>query len=102
MKHFGFAVVAFALVLRALPLSFAAELKKEQSAQAAPPLPAIKFLVLEPSSLTLRDARDERRIVVMGKTEDGKLVDLTSVATLKSEAPAVEIDGAYIRVKAKG
>jgi hypothetical protein len=102
MKHFGFAVVAFALVLGALPLSFAAEVKKEQSTQAAPPLPAIKSLVLEPSSLTLRDARDERRVLVMGKTEDGKLIDLTSVATLKSEAPAVEVDSSYIRGRAKG
>src|SRR5688500_1371621 len=101
MKRFGFAVIAFALVLRALPLSFAAEAKKEQSALPSPSLPAIKSLVVEPSALKLQDARDERRVLVMGKTEDGQLVDLTSVATLKSEAPAIEIDGAYIRGKAK-
>jgi len=44
-----------------------------------------------------------RRVLVLGKTENGKFVDLSSTATLKAESSAVEIDSAgYVRAKAKG
>jgi hypothetical protein len=69
---------------------------------AAPSLPPIRELELRPAQLTLRDARDERRVLVLGKTEGSNVVDLTAQAVFKSEALAVEIDGAYVRAKAKG
>src|SRR5213596_903068 len=70
---------------------------------AAPPLPAIQSLKLQPDSLTLKDGRDERRVLVWGKTDSGKLLDLTSLAVLKPGSTNVEIDSlGYIRPKAKG
>ena len=69
---------------------------------AAPPLPAIHSLELRPAELTLRNARDERRVLVLGRTDGSNVVDLTAQAVFKSESPNVEIDGAYIRGKQKG
>ena len=68
----------------------------------APPLPTIRALELRPAQLTLKDVRDERRVLVLGKTDGSNVVDLTAQALLKSESPAVEIDGAYVRAKQKG
>src|SRR5437762_2048762 len=62
------------------------------TALSSPPLPAIRALKLQPDSLTLKDGRDERRILVWGKTKDDKWIDLTSLAVLKSESTNVEID----------
>jgi hypothetical protein len=86
------------------PLGFAADAKKEGSTEpAAPPIPAIKSLHIEPASLTLKNGRDERRVLVLGKTESGAMIDLTSAAVLKSETDAVEVDpGKYIHAKTKG
>src|SRR5688572_21353574 len=84
-------------------LGFAADAKKEASTEGAPPLPAIKSLRIEPASLTLKNGRDERRVLVLGKTESGTLIDLSSAAVFKSETTAVEVDpGKYIHAKAKG
>lgn len=69
---------------------------------AAPPLPPIRSLELQPPRLTLRDVRDERRVLVLGKTDGNGVIDLTATAELKSESPLVEIDGGYIRGKEKG
>lgn len=100
-----------ALVLGLPAWGFAAEAKKEASTETAPPLPAIKSLVLEPSSIILKNGRDERRVLVMGKTDSGKLIDLTSVAKMEpvgpkgspESAPPVHIDAdQYIHAKAKG
>src|SRR5206468_5614237 len=46
--------------------------------------PAIKALRLEPSSVVLKDARDERRVLVLGKTDGDKWIDLTSEAKLRT------------------
>ena len=68
-----------------------------------PPLPPIKSLKLEPASLTLKNGRDERRVLVLGVTEENQLIDLTSQAILKSESPAVEVrTNGYLLAKAKG
>src|SRR5262245_26777539 len=70
---------------------------------AAPPVPKIVTLKLEPAKLALKDVRDERRVLVMGKTEARNWIDLTSEAKLKSESGAVAIDSAgSIRAKDKG
>ena len=69
---------------------------------AAPPLPTVRELELRPPQLTLRDARDERRVLVLGKTDGSNVVDLTAQAVFTSDSPAVEIDGTYVRAKAKG
>jgi len=69
---------------------------------AAPPLPAIRSIELQPAKLSLKDARDERRVLVLGKTEAGGVVDLTAQAALKSESDVVTIEDGYVRAKAKG
>ncbi len=70
---------------------------------APPPLPAIVALELEPATLVLQDARDERRVLVTGRTADGTAIDLTSVAIFKSDSASVAIqpDG-YIQAKVAG
>ena len=87
-----------------LPLcGFGADARKEAPTEPAPPVPAIKSLHIEPGSLTLKNGRDERRVLVLGKTESGAVIDLTSAAVLKSETDAVEVDpGKFIHAKAKG
>jgi hypothetical protein len=100
MNRLGCYLVALPLVVGGV--CFAAEATKEGSPELAPLMPVIKSLHIEPSPLTLINGRDERRVLVMGKTDAGKLVDLTSVATLKSESPTVEVIEGYIRGKAKG
>ena len=81
------------ILMGLVPLGFAADAKKEGSTEpAAPPVPAIKSLQIEPASLTLKNGRDERRVLVLGKTESGTLIDLTSAAALKSDTDAVEVD----------
>ena len=86
------------------PLGFAANAKKEGSAELVPPpIPAIKSLHIEPATLTLKNGRDERRVLVLGKTDSGAVIDLTSSAVFKSETEAVEVDPVkYIHAKAKG
>src|SRR4026207_2293049 len=65
--------------------------------------PAVKALRLEPSSLALKDARDERRVLVLGKLDGDKWIDLTSEAKLRSDAAFIKIDPAgYIRGTEKG
>jgi hypothetical protein len=84
-------------------LGFSADAKKEASTEGAPPIPSIKSLQIEPASLTLKNGRDERRVLVLGKTDSGTVVDLTSAAVLTSETAAVEVDpGKYIHAKSKG
>ncbi len=69
----------------------------------APPLPTIRSLRVDPSSLTLQDARDERRVLVFGVMDGGKVVDLTAEAKFSTDSASVTVspDG-YIRPKAAG
>ena len=57
-----------------------------------PPLPEIKSLILEPSQLRLDDARDARRVLVLGQRSDGGVVDLTGEAQFKAAAQSLSID----------
>src|SRR6185436_7635816 len=54
----------------------AKESSKSEALVEKPPLPEITELQLQPSSLTLEDGRDARRVLVWGKTADGQQVDL--------------------------
>src|SRR5687767_1465954 len=90
------AVIGFvgALVLLGLPASGASN--------ALPPL-AVQALRIEPSTLKLQDARDERRVLVLGKVEGEKWIDLTAEAKLRTDAAFIKIDPAgYIRGTDKG
>ena len=63
----------------------------------------IKAIRLEPASVVLKDGRDERRVLVLGKTEGDNWIDLTSEAKLRTDAAFLKIDAAgYIRGTAKG
>src|SRR5690348_10413060 len=58
---------------------------------AGPALPHVTSLQVQPSSLTLNDARDARSIVVTGKTAAGYSIDLSGVATVKPAQPIVRV-----------
>ena len=84
-------------------MAWSAEPASSTTPAAPPPLPSIRALTLEPASLTLRDVRDERRVLVMGKTADGNFIDLTTQATFKCASASVEIDAqGYLRARKKG
>ena len=68
----------------------------------APPLPAIRGLELRPARVTLKNLRDERRVLVLGRTDGTNFVDLTSQASLKATGTAVEVAGSYLRARSKG
>jgi hypothetical protein len=103
MNRFALQMVMLAFAAGGLSSYGASPTADSKQVEAAPlPLPAIKSLHIEPSSLTLKNGRDERRVLVLGKTDGGKYIDLTSIATLKSESPNVEIADGYIRPKANG
>lgn len=74
----------------------------EKSTVVTPPLPIIRGIELRPAQLTLTDTRDERRVLVLGKTDGSNFVDLTAQAVFKTESPVVEMNGAYLRAKQKG
>ena len=86
-----------------MPAGAAAPVGATNSAPAAPPLPALRALKLEPASLRLQDGRDERRVLVLGITEGDKIVDLTPQASFKAGGAQVEIDAqGYFHPKSKG
>ena len=86
------------LILSLALLSTVTALAKVETAKAPAEtpakltLPAIRSLKLEPSSLTLLNGRDHRRILVIGEAANGQKYDLTAEATLKAESAIVEID----------
>jgi len=66
-------------------------------------MPQIRALKLEPTSLTLSDGRDERRILVLGETASGQRIDVTAEAILKPESAIIEVDSlGYVHPKQKG
>ncbi len=95
------------------PCAFCAEthgMMKDKSA-APPPLPAIVKLELEPPTLTLLNARDERRVLVTGISADGARYDLTPVSTFEPDRippntggmhhDSVLTDESYIRANSR-
>ncbi|MGI8966199.1 MAG: DUF1549 domain-containing protein, partial [Limisphaerales bacterium] len=77
----------------------------QNETNSAPKLsfPAIRSLKLEPASLTLKDGRDERRVLVLGETAAGEKFDLSSQAKFSTDSTIVEIDGKnFIKPKTDG
>ncbi len=74
----------------------------EKALPAAPPLPALRALRLEPASLVLDDARDARRVLVLGERSDGGTIDLTTLAHWARGSDGVEVtaDGKVSGVQA--
>src|SRR5258707_12048552 len=105
MNRFAFQINLLALALSLSPAGFGANSSSASSTNSSTvsaPMPAIHSLKLQPDSLTLKDGRDERRVLIWGKTEGDKLVDLTSQAVFTSESTNIEIDAqGYFRGKAK-
>ena len=68
---------------------------EDQPVPEPPPLPTITRLRLEPDRLTLLHARDGRKVLVLGETSTGGVVDLGDQARMEpgSDAVAVEADG---------
>ena len=64
----------------------------DKAAPPAPPIPAIRALILEPASLTLEDGRDTRRVLVIGERTDGARIDLTGDARWTAESGGVSVD----------
>ena len=52
----------------------------ENPSTPAPPLPPILGIELQPAQLTLKDRRDERRVLVLGKTGGTNFIDLNGSA----------------------
>jgi Protein of unknown function (DUF1549)/Protein of unknown function (DUF1553) len=104
LRQISIPSAAFAVVLLlANSLSAAPAAKNASKDEPPPPMPAIRALKLEPAALTLKDGRDERRVLVFGVTEGDKVIDLTSQAVFKTGKGAIEIDAqGYIHPKAKG
>src|SRR4051812_995872 len=102
MKHRAFQKTMLAIFLIAAQTGKAIESSSSSSAPVAPALPRITELKAYPSSLTLLDGRDERRVLVLGKADGGKWFDLTTNATLKAESDVVDIDKGFVKGKSKG
>ena len=63
----------------------------------------IRSLKLEPASLQIQNAYDERRVLVLGVTENNQLLDLTAQATFKPSDARVEVDAqGYVHPKEQG
>ena len=92
---------AISLVLIASALAKAAD--TTPAAEPPPPAPKILELKAQPAALTLIDARDERRVLVLGKGDGDKWFDLSSTAVFKPASPVVEMgEKGYIKPKSKG
>jgi len=86
-----------------LQLASFAEVTKLAAAPPKPALPSISEISFEPSSLTLGDIRDARRVIVWGKTQSGERIDISTEATWKADSNVVEIESiGYIQPKNKG
>ncbi|MSU34172.1 MAG: DUF1553 domain-containing protein [Pedosphaera sp.] len=59
-----------------------------------PPLPALRGIHLEPAKLSLADSRDARKVLVLGETQDGGIVDLTRAATFQPASEVISVDSA--------
>ncbi len=55
-------------------------------------IPKIVSLSVEPASLVLEDARDDRSIIVTGRTASGQSVDLSRIARLSPDSKIITVD----------
>jgi hypothetical protein len=74
------------------PALHSADRGSDKPIPAIPPVPTIRSLKLEPNRLTLLDARDSRKVLVLGECADGSWIDLSAVARLKPESAALEVE----------
>jgi len=103
MNQLSIQTAAISLVLLTSALAQAAEPNPARDDAHPPALPKILELKAQPAALTLIDARDERRVLVLGKAEGDKWFDLSSVAVLKPASTVVEVgEKGYIKPKSKG
>src|SRR5687767_874789 len=72
------------------------------AAPGVPPMPKISAIRLEPAAMTIKDAHDERRVLVLGKTEGEKWLDLTRQAKFQNKSDVIEINAGVVKGKAKG
>ena len=72
--------------------AMAAEQADPMGPPPAPPVPKLTGLRLLPDKLVLSDARDARRVLVFGVTEQGKLIDVTGHATFAAGSAAVRVE----------
>src|SRR5262245_22763137 len=92
MKCASFCVAGLVVLAGALSAFAAGDKAADKPIPPKPPLPAIKALSLNPSNLTLSDARDTRKVLVLGEREDGGVIDLTAEAKLSADSAAVAVD----------
>lgn len=72
-------------------------------AHAATPTKSISEISVFPAKLELQGIRDARRLLVTGKSADGKSYDLTGEAKIKLEGSAVKVDASgYVLPVSKG
>ncbi|HVR34442.1 MAG TPA: hypothetical protein VMS21_01180, partial [Methylomirabilota bacterium] len=83
-------------------LSQAATPSAENALPEEPTLPPLVSLSFQPESLTLHDARDERRVLVWGESRDGERFDLTGAAEWIAESPQLEVGDGTVRPLAIG
>src|SRR5436190_8254255 len=94
MKRATFYAVTVSLALSAWSVAQGAE--ASAATNSPPPLPKIVELKAHPASLTLLDGRDERRVLILGKSEvrpDGQQawLDLSEIAEFKPESAIIEV-----------
>ena len=85
-------VTHFYLALLSAALVGVVSGKEAAAVMDTPELPRIATIYSEPATLKLEDGRDARRVLVWGKTEDGRLIDLSSEAVFSCDSEAVTID----------
>ena len=85
-------IALFAVLPLVATVLRSAERGSDKPMPAAPPLPAIRSLRLEPARLSLLDGRDSRKVLVLGQTPDGSWIDLGSEAVLKPESADLAVD----------
>jgi hypothetical protein len=102
LSRIGFTTIAGLVVcVLALRAALAAGGKRApmmaENALPKPPIPEIVSLELQPSSLSLADARDSWQVLVWGLTAEGKRIDLSSEARFTPITPEVEVvEGRYL------
>jgi hypothetical protein len=90
--------------LACAPALAAGEKPADKPIPPKPALPAIKSLRVEPQSLTLIDARDSRKVLVIGERVDGGVIDLTSEAKSKPDNQwlTTDEDGYHGKIRWRG
>ncbi len=90
IRSFSIAVALAWMVVGGVPA--AADRVADTALPPKPALPEIKGLILEPSQLRLDDARDARKVLVLGQRADGGVIDLTGEAQFKSDPGVLSVD----------